>query len=102
MAQNRRWDGEAQPSYLDIIGQLPIPTAEQTRNFAEYVAGAHSWYKHLPVYPPAPFVFYLDPNAGRGSWRARSSRCSIAKENGRLPVWRPPCNGFLPLQPIRE
>ena len=54
-----------QPSYLDIIRQYPIPTDEQTRAFAVYVAGAHSWYKHLPVYPPAPFCFYLDPNAGR-------------------------------------
>jgi len=55
----------AKPSYLDIIRQYPVPTATQTREFAEYVAGAHSWYKHLPVYPPVPFCFYLDPNAGR-------------------------------------
>lgn len=45
---------------------LPIPTAEQTESFAEYVVGAHSWYKHLPCTPPgAPFVVFLDPNAGR-------------------------------------
>ena len=39
----------AEPSYLEIIKQYPLPTDEQTRAFAEYVAGAHSWYKHLPV-----------------------------------------------------
>ena len=57
----------AEPSYLEIIRQYPIPTGEQTREFAAYVASAHSWYKHLPVYPPMPFRFYLDPNAGRST-----------------------------------
>jgi len=42
-----------------------MPTPEQTRAFAVYVTGAHSWYKHLGFAPPSPFVFYLDPNAGR-------------------------------------
>jgi hypothetical protein len=28
------------------------------------VAGAHSWYKHLPSHGTVPFVFYLDPHAG--------------------------------------
>lgn len=52
--------------YREIIAVLPIPTAEQTENFADYVVGAHSWYKHLPCTPPgAQFVFFLDPNAGR-------------------------------------
>jgi hypothetical protein len=57
----------AEPSYLEIIKQYPLPTDEQTRAFAEYVAGAHSWYKHLPAYPPMSFDFYLDPNAGRST-----------------------------------
>jgi hypothetical protein len=52
--------------YRELIASLPVPTTEQTENFAEYVVGAHSWYKHLPCTPPgAPFVFFLDPNAGR-------------------------------------
>lgn len=53
-------------NYRELIAPLPIPTTEQTENFAAYVVGAHSWYKHLPCAPPgAPFVFFLDPNAGR-------------------------------------
>lgn len=33
--------------------------------FAAYVCGAHSWYKHLPLFPPGqPFHFFLDPAAG--------------------------------------
>jgi len=52
--------------YRQLIAPLPIPTAEQTESFAAYVAGAHSWYKHLPdALPGAPFVVFLDPNAGR-------------------------------------
>jgi len=51
--------------YVAAIKQLPRPTDEQTDQFVEFVSGAHSWYKHLPVYPGSPFYFYLDPNAGR-------------------------------------
>jgi len=52
--------------YRQLIALLPIPTAEQTESFAEYVVGARSWYKHLPCDPPGvPFVVFLDPNAGR-------------------------------------
>jgi hypothetical protein len=52
--------------YLEIVSQLSLPTVEQTQAFTDYVVGAHSWYKHLPLLPPgAPFTFYLDPNAGR-------------------------------------
>lgn len=52
--------------YRELIARLPIPTAEQTENFVEYMVGARSWYKHLPRDPPgAPFVVFLDPNAGR-------------------------------------
>lgn len=53
-------------AYLSLIATLPIPSVEQTERFVLYVAGAHSWYKHLPVLPPGePFAFFLDPNAGR-------------------------------------
>ena len=51
--------------YIKLISGLPLPSKEQTRNFAEYVSSAHSWYKHLPLYPASPFSFFLDPNAGR-------------------------------------
>lgn len=52
-------------TYAEVASKLPIPTQEQTREFAEFVTGAHSWYKHMRVHPPSPFVFFLDPNAGR-------------------------------------
>jgi hypothetical protein len=51
--------------YLSVIRRLPPPTDEQTRAFAEFVSDAHSWYKHLPLFPGRPFCFFLDPNAGR-------------------------------------
>jgi hypothetical protein len=52
--------------YLRLISELPLPTVEQTRAFANQVANAHSWYKHLPVFPPGRvFIFFLDPQAGR-------------------------------------
>jgi hypothetical protein len=51
--------------YLEEIRALPRPTKEQCRAFAEYVADAHSWYKHLGN-EGEPFYFYLAPWAGRG------------------------------------
>ena len=51
--------------YLDLCRQLPAPTERQITDFVDYVAQAHSWYKHLPLVPPGfTFIFYLDPNAG--------------------------------------
>src|SRR5580765_2392503 len=52
-------------SYLALVQNLPLPTPEQRRNFVDYVACAHSWYKHLPPFlPGAPFYFYIDRSAG--------------------------------------
>jgi hypothetical protein len=46
---------------------LPVPTREQTAMFADHVADNHSWYKHLPFFPPgACFVLFPNPHAGRG------------------------------------
>ena len=56
-------------TYGKFARRLPIPTGEQTRQFAEYVTSAHSWYKHLRTQPPVPFIFYLDPNSGRSMVR---------------------------------
>jgi len=51
--------------YLEIIGEIPLPTLQQKENFAAFVAHAHSWHKHLPLLPPGvPFHFYLDKYAG--------------------------------------
>ena len=55
--------------YAEFARRLPVPSTAQTREFAEYVSGAHSWYKHLRVHPPQPFVFFLDPNSGRSMVR---------------------------------
>jgi hypothetical protein len=59
---NRPRDSE---SYYEIARSLPRPTIEQTIRFAWFVAGAHSWYKHLPADRKVPFVFFLDPTAGK-------------------------------------
>jgi hypothetical protein len=52
-------------NYAELVAALPLPTVEETAAFAEHVADNHSWYKHLPVFPPgATFVFFLNPHAG--------------------------------------
>jgi hypothetical protein len=51
--------------YIDLVSDVPLPTQQQKENFIEYVSHAHSWYKHLPVYPPGvPFYFFIDKYAG--------------------------------------
>jgi hypothetical protein len=50
--------------YVTMIADVPLPTQEQKENFVEYVSHAHSWYKHLPLYPGVPFHFFLDKYAG--------------------------------------
>ena len=51
--------------YKALARSPPVPTPLQLRHFAEFVAGAHSWYKHLPLLPArAPLQFFLDPAAG--------------------------------------
>ncbi|MBN9122546.1 MAG: hypothetical protein J0I06_25935 [Planctomycetes bacterium] len=54
-------------NYVELVAALPLPTPEQTAAFARHVADNHSWYKHLPFFPPgATFVFFLNPHAGEG------------------------------------
>ena len=51
--------------YRAIVAGLDRPTNAQMEAFAEFVCQAHSWYKHLPFYPPGkPLQFFLDPAAG--------------------------------------
>ena len=51
--------------YRAALAGTARPTVTQIEAFAEYVATAHSWYKHLPWWPPGiQFVFFLDPAAG--------------------------------------
>lgn len=54
-------------SYLALVRRLPPPTPEQAERFARAMAQRHSWYKHLPVWPPAPFRFYIAPDAPQTS-----------------------------------
>jgi hypothetical protein len=54
-----------QKDYVALFQSLPQPTLDQKWAFARHVSTAHSWYKHLPPFPPgAPFYFYVDPAAG--------------------------------------
>jgi hypothetical protein len=50
----------------DRLKSVPLPTPEQTVSFSDHVADNHSWYKHLPFFPPgASFVVFPNPHAGR-------------------------------------
>ena len=52
-------------AYRGWVEQNPPPTDRQIADFVEYVSGAKSWYKHLPLLPPGTdFTFYFDPVAG--------------------------------------
>jgi hypothetical protein len=53
--------------YRRHVGGLARPSPAQIAGFVEFVCDAHSWYKHLPLFPPGvPFHFFLDPFAGYG------------------------------------
>lgn len=52
-------------AYRSWIADVAPPTDSQIEAFADYVAGARSWNKHLPLNPPGVlFQFYIDPHAG--------------------------------------
>ncbi len=66
--------------YLALVRGLPLPTAEQRREFVEYVTSAHSWYKHLPTFlPGAPFNFFIDGAAGCDWVALRDGSYAIAE-----------------------
>ena len=65
--------------YVNAIRQLPRPTLAQTERFARFVSSAHSWYKHLPVCPQVPFVFYLDPGSGMSLVRTRTGETALVE-----------------------
>jgi hypothetical protein len=70
-------------NYAELIARLPLPTLEQTAAFAEHVAENHSWYKHLPCFPPgASFVFLLNPHAGEAVARTDTGFTTIELEHG--------------------
>jgi hypothetical protein len=63
--------------YVRLARQLPRPSLAQTKRFARFVSDAHSWYKHLPVCPKVPFVFYLDPGAGMNLVQTRTGETAL-------------------------
>jgi hypothetical protein len=65
--------------YVGAVRRLPRPTLAQTERFARYVSCAHSWYKHLPLHPKVPFVFYLDPGAGMSHVRTRTGEAALVE-----------------------
>lgn len=51
--------------YRALVKPLPVPTPVQLRQFADYIAAAHSWYKHLRVLPAySPIQVFMNPAAG--------------------------------------
>lgn len=65
MRNPENWPAITLADYRALWRNVPRPTATQIQEFALFVAGAHSWYKHLPMFPPGgQFCFYLDPAAG--------------------------------------
>ena len=65
--------------YVGVARQLPRPTLAQTERFARFVSCAHSWYKHLPIQPQVPFVFYLDPGAGMNRVHTRAGETALVE-----------------------
>ena len=65
--------------YAQIIQQLPCPTLAQTERFARYVSAAHSWYKHLPIRPKVPFIFFLDPGSGMNYVRTPTGETALVE-----------------------
>lgn len=53
-------------AYHAYLAGTPLPTAPQFDAFAQHVANAHSWYKHLDLVHGAEVVVFLDPRAGGG------------------------------------
>ena len=45
--------------YVDLVSDVALPTQQQKENFVEYVSHAHSWYRHLPLYPAWSAVLFL-------------------------------------------
>lgn len=58
---DRYIDLRAELGYIYEIADIPIPSENQRKAFAEYVARAHSWYKHLHPHDPTFFFFQLHP-----------------------------------------
>jgi hypothetical protein len=81
-------------AYLEVISSLPKPTPQQTARFVAHVAGAHPWHELLPALPPGvPFVFFLNPDAGRRRLRTGGGEVAFVErrvgETPTSPSWMP-------------
>ena len=69
--------------YRTLARSLPVPTQKHIRAFAKFVAGAHSWYKHLHLLPAKePIQIFLDPAAGMQLTQAADGRVTAAVREG--------------------
>ena len=78
--------------YRALARSLWPPTLGQQRDFAVFVAGAHSWYKHLKILPAkTPLQFFLDPAAGMQRVQTADGTVSVVprEEHGFHYSWLP-------------
>jgi len=69
-------------AYVSLVRVLPKPTSEQMATFADHLSRAHSWYKHLPWFPPGQrFQVFLDPAAGMQRTVTRSGEICYSKRD---------------------
>ena len=69
--------------YVDLLRDCSRPTAAQIEAFADHVSSAHSWYKHLPLFPPGrPFHFFPDPWAGMDTVVTPEGRVEARERGG--------------------
>ena len=69
-------------AYRLLVCAVAPPNDSQIEAFADYVASAHSWYKHLPLQPPGvDFHFYIDPNAGMDHLVHASGEVTVRARN---------------------
>ena len=72
--------------YRHLLQHVTRPTEQQIRDFATYVAGARSWYRHLPLSPPGvPFYFFVDPCAGLDRILLRNGRAVYLNRTNESP-----------------
>lgn len=54
----------SQETYQQSIQGLPLPTSLQYEQFANHLANAHSWHKHLSLRHGGHFIIFFHPSAG--------------------------------------
>lgn len=70
--------------YIAEVSVLPMPTENQTYAFTQYVATAHSWYKHLRSRVPTTFHFFLNPHVMMYEIREDHTKFDLSDNNNRV------------------